>query len=99
MFARVTVFQGAADQRDALVRHVQEQVAPTLKDLRGFQRGYWLRDQQAGDNVMVITVWESQEAMRASEARVTQLRAQAAEKFGAKVQSSETYELIAEVAV
>jgi len=46
-------------------RVVREQLVPALKQQDGFKGGYWLR-QVDSDEVLAVTLWESEEALRAA---------------------------------
>ena len=95
MFARVTTAQGSPDQLDQAVRYIQEQIIPAARQQRGFQGSYWLVDRQSG-KVVAVALWESEEAMRASEGAMEQSRSQSAQDLGVTMQSVERYEVIAQ---
>ena len=95
MFARVTTAQGSPDQLDQAVRYIQEQIIPAARQQPGFQGSYWLADRQNG-KVLAVALWESEEAMRASEAAMEQSRSQSAQALGVTMQSVERYEVIAQ---
>lgn len=44
---------------------VRERLIPALQHAGGYQGGYWLK-QPAGDAVLAVTFWESEEALRAA---------------------------------
>jgi heme-degrading monooxygenase HmoA len=44
---------------------IRERLIPALRQAGGYQGGYWLR-QPAGDEVLAVTLWESEEALRAA---------------------------------
>ena len=75
MFASVSTFQGPPDQVDQGVRYAQENIVPTLEEVEGFEGVYLLVDRQSG-KVLTITLWESEEAMRASEEEANQLQSE-----------------------
>ena len=95
MFARVTTAQGSPDQLDQAARYIQEQVIPVGRQQRGFKGAYFLGDRQTG-KVLAVTLWESEEAMRASEGAMEQSRSQSTQALGATMQSVERYEVIAQ---
>jgi heme-degrading monooxygenase HmoA len=66
MFARVSTFEGDPEQVDELTRYAEEQVVPALRELDGFNGVLGLADRQSG-KVLAVTLWESEQAMRASE--------------------------------
>jgi heme-degrading monooxygenase HmoA len=101
MFATVSTFQGPPDQIDQGVRYAQENIVPTLQEVEGFEGVYLLVDRQSG-KVLTITLWESEEAMRASEQEANQLRSEhrgrwdqvpAVETGGQEVAGVERYEV------
>ena len=61
---------------DQSIQYVNQEVVPTLQKspAPGFKGAYWLCDRYAG-KLMVFTLWESEQAMRASEEAVKQARA------------------------
>lgn len=94
MFARVSTITGPPDRIDDAARSFREHAVPFARQLDGFKGAYWLADRRTG-TVLGVTLWESEAAMRASEAAVEPRRAQAARDFGATVQGVEEYEVIA----
>ena len=44
-------------------RFVRERLIPTLQSQPGYQSGYWLR-QPGGEQVLAVTVWDSEESLR-----------------------------------
>ena len=95
MFARVSTLQGPPDRLDEAARMLQEEAVPFARQQPGFKAAYWLADRQTG-KVLAVTLWESEGAMRASEAAIEQRRLQSAQRLGATIQSVERYEVIAE---
>ncbi len=75
MFANVSTYQGPPDQIDDGIRYAQENILPTLKEVEGFEGIYLLVDRQS-DKVLTVTLWESEEALRASEEEANQLRSE-----------------------
>jgi heme-degrading monooxygenase HmoA len=96
MFARVTTTQGSPDQFDQTVRYVQEQLIPSVKGMPGLKGAYWLGDRQAGKGLS-ITLWESAEAMQASEKMASQVRTQAVQATAGSLQSVERYEVVGQL--
>jgi heme-degrading monooxygenase HmoA len=74
MFARVVTIQGTPGQMDQNVSYGRDRVLPAMRGQPGFKGMYLLVDQKSG-RALGITLWESEEALRASEATVRQLRA------------------------
>ena len=44
---------------------IRERLIPAFQQERGYRGGYWLR-QPTGDEVLAVTLWESEEALRAA---------------------------------
>ena len=98
MFARVTTFEGpyehVDDFRHALVQHM----LPALRRLTGYQGVLILADRQAG-KVVGVALWESEEAMGASEEAAYWFRTYGAEAAGERVTSVRRYEVVFSEAV
>ncbi|HKC19933.1 MAG TPA: hypothetical protein VKE27_09915 [Candidatus Dormibacteraeota bacterium] len=83
---------------DQNIQYVNEQVVPTLQKspATGFKGAYWLADRDKG-KLMVFTLWESEQAMHASEDAVKQAREESDHKGedGIKQKGSTRYEVVA----
>ena len=66
MFARVGTWQGSAEELERWIVRGREQVKPAIRQDPGLTAVYWLVDREAGKG-MIVTLWESREAMAASE--------------------------------
>ena len=93
MLARISVYRGSPDRIDEAIRYGQEQILPRLEQMEGFEEAYFLVDRLSG-KALSITLWESEEAMRASEEAASQLRSESAEAAGETVESVERYEVV-----
>ena len=93
MFARVVTVQTPPDRLDDGVRLLREQVIPAERSMSGFKSAYVLGDRQTGKS-LVVTLWESEEALRASEQAMGQTRTQSTQDLSAAVQSVERYEVL-----
>jgi heme-degrading monooxygenase HmoA len=78
---------------DAAERHIQEQTLPQLQKMEGFKGFVSLGDRQSG-KVLGVAFWESEEALRATEGAVSDVRSGAAEAAGGIVASVEEYEVL-----
>ena len=78
MHARLSFIEGSPDALDAGVNSFREQVVPTVRETGG-AGALLLVDRQSG-KAIGVTLWESEDAMRAVEERANALRAQAAEE-------------------
>ncbi len=92
MFARVSTYQGPPDQIHEGIRYAQENIVPRVQEVEGFEGVYLLVDRQSGKSLS-ITLWESEEAMRASEEEANQLRSETAEAGGQEVAGVDRYEV------
>lgn len=93
MHARVTTLEGSPDKMDDATRHLQEQVLPQLQQMDGFKGFITLGDRQSGKVLGVVTLWESEEALRATEEAAARIRGGAAEATGGTVAGVENYEV------
>jgi heme-degrading monooxygenase HmoA len=92
VFARVSTFEGSPEQVEELTRYASERVLPALKELDGFNGILGLADRQSG-KVVVVGLWETEEAMRASEEAVNRLRSEAAEAASETIAAVDRYEV------
>ena len=74
MFAQVIGFEESADEVEAGIKHVEEEVLPALKDADGLT-GFWLVDRESGKRLSVM-VWDSEEAAAAGMAAIEARRAE-----------------------
>jgi heme-degrading monooxygenase HmoA len=93
VFARVSTFEGPPEQVDELVHTALEKVLPQLKRYDGFKGAMALAERGSG-KVLTILLWQSEEAMRASEEASYWYRRYSAEAADDKVTSVERYEVI-----
>jgi heme-degrading monooxygenase HmoA len=92
MHARVSHISGSPDDADAGIANFQDNVMPFLRE-EGGKGAMLLIDRTSGKGI-AVTLWESEQAMRASEERANELRAQAAGAMGAAEQPAvERYEV------
>ncbi len=67
MFARVTRFEGRSpDAIDDGIRNAREYILPAFREMTGFRGLLALVDRSSG-NWMAVTMWETEDAMRATE--------------------------------
>lgn len=65
MFARIGAWQGSPDALEQWISRACEQVKPSIQQDPGLKAAYWLVDREGGKR-LIITIWESAEAMRAN---------------------------------
>jgi heme-degrading monooxygenase HmoA len=90
--ARVSVLEGSPERLDEGTRYAQEEILPQVRQLSGFKGVVSLVDRERG-RTKLITLWESDEALRASEEQANQLREQAAEGAASRIADVERYEV------
>ena len=93
MYARVSKLEGPPEQVNELGRIVAEWVAPSLTEMEGFRGILTLADRQSG-KVELVTLWESEQAMRQSEEKADQLRGETARVAGGAIAGVERYEVV-----
>ena len=97
MFARVTTVQGGMELEslEEALRMFHEQALPAVQGQPGFHGVYLLADYTRG-KLLALSLWESEAAMRASDAVVAPAREQIAQASGALVAPTvELYEVVA----
>ena len=95
MYARLTRFQGPPDRLEEGIFLLHEQVIPRARLRNGQVSGYWLLDRASGQGV-VVSLWETEAAMLASEAAAEQLRQAVVDHVGGTVLSVEQFEVVGE---
>ncbi len=82
MHARMTEVRGTGGDLETAIRTVRETVLPKAGELDGFRGLFGLVDRES-ETFVTLTLWETEEAMRASEEAANRLRAQAMQEIGA----------------
>jgi hypothetical protein len=82
MYARHVTVRGTPDRVDEAVRSVRENVLPVLQACAGFKGQLLLVDRNKGEAIG-ISLWDSEDNMRASEEKVAAARQQTADEVGA----------------
>jgi heme-degrading monooxygenase HmoA len=90
--ARMSTLEGSTDEMDEGLRDVRERVLPQLKRQDGFEGFIALGNRQSGE-LIGITFWESEQAMRASEGVGDRARSETAEDTGDTIADVERYEV------
>ncbi|MDQ3879543.1 MAG: hypothetical protein M3295_00435, partial [Chloroflexota bacterium] len=73
LFARITRFRGDPDRVEDGIFLLHEQVIPRARQRPGQVHGYWMVDRATGE-AAVLSLWETEAAMAASEAAAEALR-------------------------
>ena len=94
MHARLTRFEGSPERIDDAVRQSEDVWLPILREIDGFQGVNTLADRSTG-TIVSITYWESEDAMRASEEKVSAVRKDVADAIAQRAQPTiEHYEVV-----
>jgi heme-degrading monooxygenase HmoA len=91
MFARLVTAQVPIEVFDSAVRFAREQL-PAASQQPGFRGFYLLTDAGIG-KLVAISLWETEEHMRAGEAQAAALRSQAAQSAGITGLLAENFEV------
>ena len=92
MFARLGTWRGSAEELERWIERAREHVKPSIREDTGLTAAYWLVD-RAGGKGLIVTFWESEEAMRASEEARRRRQAATSAATGAQV-TTERYEIV-----
>ena len=92
MHARVTTLEVPPDRMDDATRHVREQVLPLIQQQEGFKGFIALADRQSG-KAIGVSLWESEQAMQASEEVGDRTRSETAQSGGGTVAGVDRYEV------
>ena len=92
MFARIGTWQGSSEDLERWIRRSREEVKPSIRQDQGLKAAYWLVDREAGKG-LIVTLWESADAMRASEAARLKRQAATTASTGATV-TTERFEIV-----
>jgi heme-degrading monooxygenase HmoA len=94
MHARVSTFQGPTnpEQIEEGLRYARENILPQARQMEGFKGVIGLLDRQSGKS-LTVTLWESEQAMHASEEEANRLRREGTEATSETVAGVERYEV------
>ena len=92
MHARVTLVQGAPEKADDGISQFKELAVPLIKDAAGFKGALLLADRQSGKGLS-ITLWETEDDMKATEEAVRGAREETARSMGGQAPVVESYEV------
>ena len=101
MIVTIATFEESGEQLDEGMRHVREEVVPSVRGATGLRAAYWLVDREAGKRLSV-TVWNdpdaSAAAMPAVIASIKRLREEAGRTEPQRAPDrSERFEVFAQV--
>ena len=90
--ARVSTLEGSPANIDDSVDKVKSETASKVRELKGNVGMIGYADRNSG-RVMLITLWESPDALRQSEQQANQLREQAAQSGDQRIANVDRYEV------
>ncbi len=93
MFARATFGEAPPERLDQATQELVEHVLPALRMQDGFNGGMILVERESG-KVLGVTLWESEQAMNATEEAAHWLRVFSAEAASGMVRGVERYEVV-----
>lgn len=92
MFARVSTFRGPVDQTAEGIQVAREQILPAARLQDGFKGIYILFDRASGES-LALTLWDTEDDLRASEEAALLARTESAEVSGEAIVSVRRYEV------
>ena len=92
MIARISTLQAPPQGLEAGIASVGDQVFPAVQHMAGFKGIVAFADRSSG-KLMAITLWESEDDLRASEEAANALRASAAQVGSAQILGVERLEV------
>lgn len=93
MFARIGTWQGSGGELERWIARSRDEVKPNIRQDPGLKAAYWLVDREGGKG-LIVTFWDSEEAMHASEqSRIKRQAATSVATAGARV-TTDRYEVV-----
>jgi heme-degrading monooxygenase HmoA len=92
MHARVTTMEGSSERLDEGLREIKEDVLPQLQQQDGF-KGFVVFDNRQSGKLIGFSLWESEQAMQASEEVGDRTRRESAETMSDTIAGVERYEV------
>ncbi|HEX2283535.1 MAG TPA: hypothetical protein VHI10_01710 [Mycobacterium sp.] len=92
MYARTTTIQAQTSSIDDGIAHVRDEIMPAVQEIDGCVGMSLLVDRESG-RCIATTAWETEDAMRASAEKASQLRDRANQRFGGSVENVEEWEI------
>jgi len=93
MHARASTMSGDPAKVDEAAKMLEAELYAQLEQVDGFRGVVALAQRDSGKS-LVVTFWDSAEAMAASEERANQMRSDAAAQLGASTPEVERYEVL-----
>src|SRR3712207_5287299 len=92
MHARVTQFSAPPEHEQGVRRAIEDHIIPSVTEQPGFCGGLLMGNPKDG-RMLAVTLWESEQHLRAHDEHAFWYRTFGAEEAGAEVESVEVYEV------
>ena len=92
MHARMTTMEGSSERLDEGLRQIREDVLPQLQQQDGY-KGFIVFDNRQNGELVGFSLWESEQAMRASEEVGVRTRRESAEVMDDTIAGVARYEV------
>src|ERR687889_927291 len=92
MHARVTTMEGSSERLDEGLREIKEDVLPQLQQQDGY-KGFVVFDNRQDGKLVGFSLWESEQAMQASEEVGERTRRESAQTMSDTIAGVERYEV------
>src|SRR5918992_772574 len=92
MHARMTTMEGSSERLDEGLREIKEDALPQLQQQDGLKDFIFLKNRHNGE-LIGFSLWESEEAMQASEEVGERTRRESAETMSDTITGVERYEV------
>jgi heme-degrading monooxygenase HmoA len=89
----MTTLEGSPETIESGLAMLRDEVFPGVRQMDGFKGMIAFGDRSTG-KMMAVTLWETEEAMKASEEGANQLRAATSEATSARIASVERLEVV-----
>jgi heme-degrading monooxygenase HmoA len=93
VFGRMTTLEGSPESMDKVLAMLRDEVFPGVREMDGF-KGMIAFGHRSTGKMMAVTLWESEQAMKASEEGANQLRASTSEATSGRIASVERLEVV-----
>ena len=93
MFARVSEWSVPPERQDAVLHAAEEHIVPSLRMQSGYL-GDWLFGDRESGRMLTVTLWESEEAMHATDEHAHWYRTFGAQDAGGRVESTRFFEVL-----
>jgi heme-degrading monooxygenase HmoA len=92
VFARLSSYQGAPVPTQGDITPRAREILEQIRDLAGFRGLFLLVDRATGKSVS-LTLWQDEQAMRASESLTNRIRQESAAREGERIVRVERFEV------